>query len=88
MSISIFFNHLNLQIIEIDAFHEIVLGETRLAVPPELGYGLVQPDRPGEVELIAHLVQRPEDLVGAGVRAAIGDAGIPQHMIVLKNFCP
>ena len=88
MSISIFFNHLNLQIIEIDAFHEIVLGETRLAVPPELGYGLVQPDRTRQIELIARLVQSPEDFVGARVLAVIGDAGIPQHMIVLKNFCP
>ena len=88
MSTSIFLDHLDFQIIEIHAVHEIVLGEPGLAQALEIRYGLVQPDWPGEVELIAHLVQRPEDLVGAGVRAAIGDAGILKHAIVLECPCP
>ena len=88
MSTSIFLDHLDFQIIEIHAVHEIVLGEPGLAQALEIRYGLVQPDRPGEVELIAHLVQRPEDLVGAGIRAAVRDAGILQHVVVLESPCP
>ena len=88
MSTSIFLDHLDFQIIEIHAVHEIVLGEPGFAQALEIRYGLVQPDRPGEVELIAHFVQRPEDLVGAGIRAAVRDAGILQHVVVLESPCP
>ena len=88
MSTSIFFDHLDFQIVECNPIHEIVLGEPCLAVASELLDGLVQPDRPGEVELIAHLIQGPEDLVGAGVGAAVSDAGILKHVVVLESPCP
>ena len=88
MSTSIFLNHMNFQIIEINAFHKIVLSEPHLAVPFKIRYGLVQPDRPGQVEPQAYLIQRPEDLVGAGVCTAVGDTGILKHMIVFEDPCP
>ena len=45
MSILIFFDDLNFQIVEINAFYKIVFCETGLFVALEFGYGLVQPDR-------------------------------------------
>lgn len=88
MSTSIFLNYLDFQIVEFNTVHEIVLCEPGLSQAFEIRYGLVQPDGPGEVELIAHLIQRPKDLVGAGVGTAVGYAGILKHAVILKSPCP
>lgn len=88
MSTSIFLDYLNLQIVELHPVHEIVLREPGLAQALEIRYGLVQPDGPGEVELIAYLIQRPKDLVRAGVGTAVGYAGILKHAVILKSPCP
>lgn len=84
----IFLYHLNLQIVEIDSVYEIILGETGFAMAFEFADRLVEPDWLAQVELHADSVQSPEHLVGAGVVAAVFNADIPQHVIVLKGPCP
>lgn len=88
MSILIFLNHLNFQIIKINSLYEIILSESRLTVPLEIRNGLIQPDRLSQIKFIAYLFQGAEYLMGAGIITAIYNTGISQHMIVLENPCP
>lgn len=88
MSRLIFFDHLNFQIVKVNAFYKIVLCKPYLAVTLKVGYGFVQPHGPSQVKLAAYFIQCMEDLVGPGVGAAVFDAGVLQHMIVFKSSCP
>lgn len=88
MSTLIFFDYLNFQIVKVNAFDEIILGKSYFAVSFEIGNGFVQPDWSSQVKLEADFIQRPKYFVGAGIFAAVADAGILQQVIVLKGSCP
>lgn len=88
MSILIFLDNLNFQIIKVNIFYKIILGETCPAVPPEVRHRLVKPERLSQIKFIAYLLQGAEYLMSAGILTAVSDTGIPQHMIILKNSCP
>lgn len=78
MSILIFFDYLNFQIVKIYALDEIVLSKPHFAVALEVCDGFVQPDGPRQVKLEADFIQSPEYFVRAGILAAVVDAGILQ----------
>ena len=88
MSILIFLDHLNFQIIKVNAFYEVVLCKPYLAVAPEIRYGFVQPHRPSQVEPAAYFIQGAENLVCPGIRSAVFNTGVLQHVIVFKSSCP
>ena len=88
MSISIFFNYLNFQIVKVNMLYEIVLRKPHLAVALEIRYGFVKPHRPAQVEPDAYFIQSVEDLVRPGIGGAVFNAGVLQHMIVFKSPCP
>ena len=72
----IFFDHLDLQIIEIDIFYEVILSESRFSMTLKFLDGFIQPDRLAQIKGVTDLIQRAEDLVGAGVIAPILNAGM------------
>lgn len=84
----ILFNDLDLQIIKLNGFYKIILIKSCFAVAFEFSYGLIQPDGLAQVKLIANFVKGPENLVGTGVIAVVGNAGVLQHMVILKSSCP
>ena len=88
MSILIFFDYLNFQIVKVNLLYEIVLCKPYLAVTFEVGYGFVQPDRSSQIELTAYFIQSAEDFVGPGIGTAVFNAGVLQHVIVFKSSCP
>ena len=88
MSIGIFFDDLNFQIIKIYAFYKVVLGKTCPAVAPEFRYGLIQPYGLPEVKTAAYLLQGLKDFVGAGVAAAVFHTGVLQHAVFFEGSCP
>ena len=87
-SILIFFNYLNFQIIKVNALYKVILCETGLVMAFEFSDGLVQPDRLAQIELIADVLQGTKNFVGAGIIAAVCNAGILQHMRILESSCP
>ena len=76
MSILIFFDHLDFQIIKVDSLYEIILSESRLTVPFEISNSFVQPDWLPQIKFVAYLFQGPEHLMSARVFTAICDTGI------------
>ena len=82
------FYDLDLQIVKINGVHEVVLIKPRLGMPFEFVDGGVKPDRLAQVEFIADLVKRIEDLVCAGVVCLVADDGIAQHFVVFEFFAP
>ena len=85
---SILLENLDLQKIEVDGFHKIILREACLGIALEVGDGFVKPDRSAQVKLLTGLCQGMKNLMGSGIIAGIFDADILQHMCVLKGFCP
>ena len=57
-------------------------------MPFEFVDGGVKPDWLAQVELIADLIKRIEDLVCPGVVCLVADNGIPQHFVVFEFFAP
>ena len=84
----VFFNDLDLQIIEFELLHEIILCEAGFSVTLELQNVLVQPDRLAEIKLQTDVIQCAEYFVGAGVIGGIRNTGVPEHMIILKGSGP
>lgn len=85
---SVLLDHMNLQKIKINFFYEIILIETRLAVPLKFGDGAFQPERFPQIELQADLIQRIKYLVSACFLARVLNHGIFYHPVILKFFCP
>ena len=88
MSTLIFFDDLNFQVVEFDAFYKVILCKTGFAVALKVCYGFIQPERPAQVKLHTYLVQSPKNLVGPGIRAVVSDTGILQHTVVFESSCP
>ena len=72
----VLFNDLNFEIIKFNFFYEIVLRKPRLAVPLKVGDSFVQPEWFSQIKLVAHLIQCPENFMGAGIVTVVGDHGI------------
>ena len=85
---SIFFNHLNFQIVEINLFNETVLPEPRFVSLLEFTDRGVQPDWVPQIHFVADLLQAVEYLVGAGVISVITDDRILYQMIIFPYFTP
>ena len=79
---SIFFNHLNFQIVEINLFNETVLPEPRFVSLLEFTDRGVQPDWVPQIHFITNLLQTVEYLVCAGFITVIADDGILYLMFV------
>lgn len=88
MEKSVLFYNLNFQIVKVDCLNEIITRKTGLAVTFEFRNVFIQPDRLGKIELVTHLLQRPEYLMGTCVITGICNAGVLKHMIVFKYFSP
>ena len=88
MSILIFFNYLNFQIVKFNSLYKIVLCKTGFAVPFELGDCLIQPDGFSQIKLITDFFQSAENFVGSGIGTFVFDAGILQYVIVFEGSCP
>lgn len=84
----VFLYNLYLKIIEGNLLNKIITVESGFAETFKIGNIFIQPDRLTEVKLIAGLLQRPENFMGAGGGAVIGNTGVLQHMIVFKKPCP
>lgn len=66
-SFSVFFDHLDLQIIKFNMFNKAVLAESCSGMALEIRHIAVQPDRIFQVKIIADLLQCTEDLVCSGI---------------------
>lgn len=73
---SILFDHVNLQIIKINAFNKIILCEPGLVVPLKILDIGIQPDRFAEVKLIAYFVEGMKDLMRPRIISVVTDNGI------------
>lgn len=87
-AISIFFDDLELQIIERDLLDKTVLPEAGLGMLLELADIAVEPDRFAEVKTDADFIKRAKDLVCPRILAIVNDHGIAEHMIFFPYFCP
>lgn len=63
----ILFDHMDFQVIEINAVDKIVLGKSGTVMAFEVLDGFLQPDRLAQVECIADFIQCPENFMGSGV---------------------
>lgn len=87
-AMSIFFDDLELQIIERDLLDKTVLPEAGLCVLLEFADVAVEPDRFAEVKTDADFIKRPKDFVCPRILAIVNDHGIAEHMIFFPYFCP
>jgi len=85
---SVLFDDLNLQMIKIDGFDEVVLIKADLGEAPEVRYIFVQPDGSGEIKFIAGLLQSMKNLMRAGILGGILDADGFDDMSVVQGFDP
>lgn len=85
---SVLFYDLDFKIVKVDVLNEVIPGKAGFAETFKVGNVLIKPDRLRKVKLIAGLLQRSKNFVGTCVRAVVGNAGILEHMIILKNPCP
>jgi hypothetical protein len=76
MQLSIFFNHLDFQVIEVNFLNKRILAEACFGMAAEIIDIAVEPDWFAEVELHADLLQRVENLMGSGFFAVVADDGI------------
>lgn len=87
-AISVFFDDLELQIIERDLLDKTVLSEAGLGMLLEFADVAVEPDRFAEVKTDADFIKRAKDFVCPRILAIVNDHGIAEHMIFFPYFCP
>ena len=61
------FDYMYFQIIKIDAFHKIVFGKTGLFMSFKIIYVGIQPDRFGQIKMIAYLVKGMKYFMRSGI---------------------
>jgi len=84
----VFFNYMNLKIVEINRVDEAVLREPRLVMSFEICNCRVKPDRLAQVESIADLIKRMEYLAGPGSIFFIAYNHIFYKPVVFYYFSP
>lgn len=87
-TISVFFDDLELQIIERNLLDKIVLPEAGFGMLLEFADVAVEPDRFAEVKTDADFIKRAKDFVCPRILAIVNDHGIAEHMIFFPYFCP
>lgn len=87
-AISIFFDDLELQIIERNLLDKAVLPEAGLGMLLEFADVAVKPDWFAEVKTDAYLVKRAKNFVCPRILAIVNDHGIAEHTIFFPYFCP
>lgn len=75
--------------IEVDLFDKRILTEPGLAIALEIGDIGIEPDGDREIKTHADLLQRGKNFFSTTLgHVSIFYDGIPDHMIILKNFSP
>ncbi len=87
-AISVFFDDLELQIIERNLLNKTVLPEAGLGMLLKFPDVAVEPDRFAEVKTDADFVKRAKDFVCPRILAIVNDHGIAEHVIFFPYFCP
>ena len=84
----IFFQHENLQGIEVHRLDEAVPGKTGFGMSLKIPDIYIQPDGNRKIQLHAGLLQGMEYLMGAGILRIVGNHDVTEQMIALPFFEP
>ena len=78
----VLFDHIDLQVIEIDLLHKGVFCKARPGMSLEIPDDCIKPDRHRQVKLCAGLFQRPEHFMCPGIIRGILDHRVSDKVIV------